>query len=70
MMDTTQVTAVLDFIKNNGSITQKEASDELGVGRLAARISDLKKLGHEIKTEMIVVPTRYGKTRVARYSLI
>lgn len=64
-----QAKQVLEYIQENGSITQKEATRKLGVGRLAARISDLRAEGYNIQTEMIPVRTRGGKARVARYYL-
>lgn len=48
-------------------ITSMEAIDKKKITRLAARISDLKKMGHVIRTEMVIVGN--SKKRVARYSL-
>ena len=48
-----------------GPITGLEALDTYGIFRLASRISDLRKSGHKIKTEMI---KRNGKT-YAMYTL-
>lgn len=48
-----------------GPITPMQALSRYGVFRLAARIRDLRALGHEIKTETVV---RKGKA-FARYSL-
>lgn len=36
-----QKDAVLNYIEKHGSITAKDASDELGVTRLAARVSEI-----------------------------
>lgn len=76
----TQNQRVLEYLKKNGSITAREASRELGVDRLSARVFDLRykpderkggiKRRYEIFTEMIEVKTRYGKARVARYRLV
>lgn len=64
----TQAMRVLDYMRKHGSITQIEALTELGVMRLASRISDLRKDGAEIKSEMVKVRNRYGETcRVKRY---
>lgn len=61
---------VLDYIKTHGSITQREASEDIAVGRLAARISDLKGKGYKIKTVDEIKKNRYGEwTKYARYSL-
>ncbi len=66
----TQAQRVLDYIDRFGSITQHEASIDLGVARLASRISELKKAGHNIKGEMITVKNRFGENcSVKRYSM-
>lgn len=59
---------VLEYMRRNGSITAREAYN-LGVMRLASRVSDLKRKGYNITATMIRVPTRYGETRVASYAL-
>lgn len=42
-----------------------------GVTQLAARIKELKAMGHEFKTEWIKVKNRYGKnTSVKAYKLV
>jgi hypothetical protein len=65
----TQNERILDYIDQFGSITQLEALRDLGVMRLASRISDLRRLGFPIKSEIITVENRYGeKCRVKRYS--
>ena len=65
-----QAQRVLEYIVIFGSITQLEALTELGVMRLASRISDLKRQGYPIKGENVSVKNRYGETcRVKRYSL-
>ena len=67
----TQAQDVLDFMRKHGSITRRQADRELGVMRLASRISELKRLGHEIKSEPIKVKARNGRsTYIARYSLV
>ena len=60
---------VLDYIKQFNCITSLEAIKELGVTRLASRIYDLKKEGHEFETEDIKVHTRSGYTTVTKYKL-
>ena len=63
--------AVLMFIKEHGSITTKQAFEELGCTRLSGRVFDLRKHGYNIRTDVIEVPKRGGKTaRVARYILM
>jgi hypothetical protein len=57
-------------MENHGYITQFQATSDLGVLRLASRISDLKKLGYPIKGEFVAVKNRFGETcRVKRFSL-
>lgn len=66
----TQCERILEYIRNHGSITQAEASKYLAVGRLAARISDLRARGTKITTETVKVKNRFGeKSEVARYKL-
>lgn len=65
-----QCQRLIDYLTRHGSVTPLEAQSELGIGRLGARIFDLKRQGFGIKTEIVEVPTRFGTTaRVARYSL-
>lgn len=66
----TQNQRILDYIAEFGSITQLEALQDLGVMRLASRISDLKRQGYNIKSSIDIVKNRYGeKCRVKRYSI-
>ena len=66
----TQTERVLDYILEFGSITQLEALNELGVMRLASRISDLKRKGYHINSRVDVVKNRYGENcHIKRYSL-
>ena len=66
----TQNTRILDYIIKFGSITQLEALRDIGVMRLASRISDLRKQGFSIISTTDTVQNRYGeKCRIKRYSL-
>lgn len=66
----TQNDRILDYIDKFGSITQIEALQDLGIMRLASRISDLKSLGYPIVSEMETVKNRFGeKCSVKRYRL-
>lgn len=61
---------IIEYINEFGSITQFEALRDLGVMRLASRISDLKRLGYPVESEMVSVVNRYGEEcRVKRYRL-
>jgi hypothetical protein len=52
-MRQTQNQQILEFLKGGRSITPIEALNHIGCMRLASRISDLKKEGHDIKSEMV-----------------
>lgn len=66
----TQAERVLAYIEKFGSITQYEALQDLGVMRLASRISELKKQGHPIKSEVVAVKNRFEEDcYIKRYSL-
>ena len=70
MSKTTQAHRVLDYMDTFGGITQIEALKDLGVMRLASRISDLKKQGYPIESKVETVKNRYGENcYVKRYSL-
>ena len=61
---------IMQHMKKQGSITAKEAADEYGCMRLAARISDLRDRGVAIKSEIVKGKNRYGQTtHYAVYSL-
>ena len=55
--------AILWHLERRGSITPIEALNELGCFRLAARIEELRRAGHSIRT---TIEKRRGK-RWARY---
>lgn len=70
MSKMTQAQRVLDYLDENGSITQLEALKDLGVMRLASRISDLRKQGYPIKSDVVAVKNRFGEScHIKRYSL-
>lgn len=65
-----QCDRILKYLGDFGSITQMEAISDLGIMRLASRISDLRKEGYPIIREMVPGQNRYGeKTSYARYRL-
>ena len=67
----TQSERVLSYIEEFGSITQLEALQDLGVMRLASRISDLRKNGHNITSKTEPVKNRWGETcHIKRYRLV
>jgi hypothetical protein len=66
----TQNERIISYIEENGSITQLEALNEIGVMRLASRISDLKRKGYKITSKTETVKNRYGeKCSIKRYSI-
>ena len=66
----TQNERILEYIDEFGSITQLEALKDLGVMRLASRVSDLRRQGYPIQSKVERVKNRYGETcRVKRYSM-
>ena len=68
-MKITQCEMIEDYLDTYHSITPLEAMRDLGIMRLASRISDLKKQGYKIKSKMVAVATRNGgTTHIARYS--
>ena len=58
----TQAQRVLDYMREYGGITQLDALQELGVMRLASRVSELKKRGYNIVGERVEVKNRYGES--------
>lgn len=66
----TQCERVLRHLRDYGCIDQSTAGREYGVARLAARINDLKRRGHPIRTEMIHGVNRYDEpTKWAEYHI-
>ena len=64
----TQAQRVLDYIREFGSITQLEALRDLGVMRLASRVSDLRREGYNIVGKREAVVNRYEeKCYIKRY---
>lgn len=67
----TQNERIIDYMKQFGSITQIDALKDLGVMRLASRISDMKSMGIPIVSTVETVLNRFGeKTYIKRYSLV
>lgn len=65
-----QCTQIVEYIKQHGSITQDDATVEIGCKRLAARVKDLRRKGFQIITNMETGLNRYQKpVRYARYTI-
>ena len=66
----TQERRILSYMEEYGSITQTEAFFDLGVMRLASRISSLRKQGYKIESTLEKVKNRYGEScHIKRYRL-
>ena len=63
-------TEIIEFIRDHGSITTKQAMEELGCYRLSARIYDIRSFGINVQKDMVDVVNRKGeKCRVAKYTI-
>ena len=61
---------IIDYMERFGSITQMDALNDLGIMRLASRISDLKRLGFPIISTVESVENRFGeKCHIKRYRM-
>lgn len=69
--DLTQCERILKHIVENGSISPREAMNELGIYRLASRINDLKRRGYIIAGKRTSGKNKFGeKTSFKVYRLI
>lgn len=69
----TQCERLVEYMERHpiDGVTQIEALNQLGILRLASRISELKSDGYVIEKEMISIKNRFGeKCSVARYRLV
>ena len=65
----TQCEKVLQYMKQNGSITSMEAFSKLRITRLSARIYDLRQAGKRITQERRYKKTDDGATHYDVYRL-
>ena len=66
----TQINRIIDYMGRWGWITPLTAFQELGITKLATRISEMKDQGIGIYSEYVNVRTRFGEeVRVKRYRL-
>lgn len=61
-MMTPQQALVMNYIDAYGSITPMEAFYDLGITKLATRISELKRLGYKFDQEIVSNHNRFGVT--------
>lgn len=70
-MKITQRQLILKYIEDFGSITPMEAFGDLGITKLATRISEMRKDGMQFKIDTVKSKNRYGKAVCfARYSFV
>lgn len=62
---------ILEHFKKYGTLTSMEAFQTYGITRLAARISELREKGYDIRTVMVDSTNRYGEpVRYGLYKLV
>lgn len=61
-MKTTQKDKIINYIRQFGSITDLEASRDLGIQQFGARIFSLKQDGYTFRTEWESSKNRFGET--------
>ena len=67
----TQREAIVNYITEFGSITPMQAFADLGITKLATRISEMRKDGMNFKIETVRIKNRYGKPiYFAKYSFV
>jgi hypothetical protein len=66
----TQGERIVKYMQDYGTITPMEAFADLGITKLATRVSELRQAGVHIKKEPVQAKNRYGEdVRYMRYSL-
>lgn len=66
----TQNERILRHLRDYGSLTSMEAVQEYGIMRLASRVCELRRKGHQIRAINETGRNRYGeRTSYARYVL-
>ena len=60
-MKVNQRQRIIDYINRFGSITSKDAYDDLGITQLATRIKELKDQGYKFETKWESSKNRYGE---------
>ena len=58
----TQAEMIVAYIDKFGSITSRDAFNDLGVTRLSARVADLKREGYRFEEEWETSKNRFGET--------
>lgn len=66
----TQAERIIDYINRFGSITPMEAFADLGITKLATRVSEMRKDGIEFDKQLIKSKNRFGENvHYMRYSI-
>lgn len=66
----TQCELILKYIHDFGSISTWQAMMDLGIGRLASRVHDMKNQGYVFTKERVYTKNRYGRqTYYDKYKL-
>lgn len=64
----TQQSRIKRYIEDFGSITPMQAFADLGITKLATRISEMERKGYKVDRQMVVSNNRWGEsTRYMRY---
>lgn len=67
----TQYDLIVKYLNDFGTISPYEAFRDLGITKLATRISEMRKNGYEFNSEWVTTTNRYGQEiRYKRYSLL
>lgn len=62
---------ILQYIKDFGSITDYEATVDLGILQFGTRLKELREQGYNFSSEWVKRKNRYGKpVRFKRYKLM
>ena len=71
MKNLTQKQRVLEFLQTGNKLTRLTAWTDLGILEAPARILELRREGHQIKTTMVPVHNRFGEiVRIAEWSVV
>lgn len=66
----TQHEEIVRYIQDRGSITPMDAFHDLGITKLATRVSEMRKRGREFDIKIERGKNKHGKTiKYARYSM-
>ena len=64
----TQLTRIRQYLDTGKPLTRLIAFEQLGIGNITARISELRYSDYPLKTRMITVKNRFGeRVRVAEW---